>query len=89
MSSSTPDTDQLLQLAAAGDASAETALLNRHRDRLRRMVSMRLDERIVARVDPSDVVQEVLAKAAQTWRSTPAVLPSPSTRGCGRWRGND
>jgi RNA polymerase sigma-70 factor (ECF subfamily) len=65
MSSSSPDTDELLQRAATGDASAETALLTRHRDRLRRMVSMRLDDRIAARVDASDVVQDVLAKASR------------------------
>lgn len=65
MASSSADTDELLRRVTAGDASAETALLARHRDRLRRMVSMRLDERIAARVDPSDVVQDVLTRAAQ------------------------
>src|ERR1700757_2715447 len=38
-------------------------LLDRHRDRLRRMVAVRLDPRLAAGVDPSDVVQEALAKA--------------------------
>jgi RNA polymerase sigma-70 factor (ECF subfamily) len=59
----TPDTDELLGQAALGDAVAREGLLARHRDRLRRMVACRLDRRLAARVDPSDVVQEVLAEA--------------------------
>jgi RNA polymerase sigma-70 factor (ECF subfamily) len=37
--------------------------VERHRARLRKMVAWRLDRRLAARVDPSDVVQEVLAEA--------------------------
>jgi RNA polymerase sigma-70 factor (ECF subfamily) len=58
-----PDTDQLLDRAAADGPAARGALLDHHRDRLRRMVAVRLDPRLAARVDPSDVVQEVLAEA--------------------------
>jgi RNA polymerase sigma-70 factor (ECF subfamily) len=58
------DTEDLLERAAAGDAAARDQLLERHRDRLRRMVGVRFDPRLVARVDPSDVVQEALAEAA-------------------------
>ena len=58
-----PDTERLLIRAAAGDDTARGALLVRHRDRLRRMVAVRLDPRLAARVDPSDVVQETLAEA--------------------------
>ena len=36
-----------------------------HQDRLRRMISVRMDSRLGARVDLSDVVQEVFAKAWQ------------------------
>src|SRR5262249_55179628 len=39
--------------------------LARHYDRLRRMVALRLDRRLAARLDPSDVVQEALAEAAR------------------------
>jgi RNA polymerase sigma-70 factor (ECF subfamily) len=60
-----PDTDELLRQAAEGDADAPARLLARHRDRLHRMVSCRLDRRLAARVDPSDVVQEVLVEASQ------------------------
>src|SRR3954453_14301442 len=59
------DTDELLRTAGLGDESARTELLARHRDRLRRMIAVRVDRRLAARVDPSDVVQEVLAEAAQ------------------------
>ena len=59
-----PDTDFLVERARRGDASARQELLARHRDRLRRMVGVHLDRRLAARVDPSDVVQEALAEAA-------------------------
>jgi RNA polymerase sigma-70 factor (ECF subfamily) len=59
-----PDTDLLLRRAAAGDDAARGDLLQRHRGRLKRMVAVRLDPRLAARVDPSDVVQEARAEAA-------------------------
>ena len=60
MSEYETDTEELVRLAAQGDKSAEHRLMDRHRDRLRRMVAIRLDPRIGARIDPSDVVQETL-----------------------------
>ncbi len=60
-----PDTDLLIERARGGDSAARQQLLVRHRDLLRRMVAVRMDRRLAARVDPSDVVQEVLADAAQ------------------------
>jgi RNA polymerase sigma-70 factor (ECF subfamily) len=65
MTHSTPDTDELLDRAAADDPAARSALLDRHRTRLRRMVAVRLDPRLAARVDPSDLVQDTLAEAAR------------------------
>jgi RNA polymerase sigma-70 factor (ECF subfamily) len=59
------DTDDLLLAVSRGDRSARSRLLDRHRRRLRRMVMIRLDRRVAARVDPSDVVQEALADAAR------------------------
>jgi RNA polymerase sigma-70 factor (ECF subfamily) len=38
-------------------------VLTRHRDRLRRMVAVRLDRRVWGRVDPSDVIQEAYLEA--------------------------
>jgi RNA polymerase sigma-70 factor (ECF subfamily) len=58
------DTSDLLECTARGDAAARQVLLGRHRDRLRRMVAVRLDPRLAPRVDPSDIVQEALADAA-------------------------
>src|SRR5215475_10273681 len=60
----TADTEHLLDRAAAGDGAARDQLLQRHRRRLGHMVAVRLDPRLAARVDPSDVVQETLAEAA-------------------------
>jgi RNA polymerase sigma-70 factor, ECF subfamily len=57
-------TNELLQRAAAGEDSAGQRLLLRYRDRLRKMVGVRLDARLAARIDPSDVVQETLIDAA-------------------------
>jgi RNA polymerase sigma-70 factor (ECF subfamily) len=53
----------LLSRAAGGDAGARSELLELHRDRLRRMVAIRLDKRLAARVDPSDIVQEAMRDA--------------------------
>jgi RNA polymerase sigma-70 factor (ECF subfamily) len=60
-----PDTDHLLDRAGHGDGDARKQLLTRHRGRLRAMVAARLDRRLAARLDPSDVVQEALAEAAR------------------------
>jgi RNA polymerase sigma-70 factor (ECF subfamily) len=60
----TADTEHLLERAATGDRAARDELLRRHRGRLARMVAVRFDPRLAARVDPSDVVQEALAEAA-------------------------
>src|SRR5688572_14597039 len=50
--------DSLLERARTGDREALNAVFARHRDRLRRMVEMRLDRRLQGRVDASDVIQE-------------------------------
>jgi RNA polymerase sigma-70 factor (ECF subfamily) len=60
-----PDPDHWLDRASQGDSLARQHLLGRHRARLRKMVAIHLDRRLAARVDPSDVVQEALADAAQ------------------------
>jgi RNA polymerase sigma-70 factor (ECF subfamily) len=58
------ETEELLERAGRGDDRARERLLSQHRARLRQMVSLRLDRRLVARIDPSDIVQEALAEAA-------------------------
>lgn len=57
------DAELLLRDAAGGDAVALRKLLGRHRDRLRRMVALRLTSRLAVRVDPSDVVHEAFVEA--------------------------
>jgi RNA polymerase sigma-70 factor (ECF subfamily) len=47
----------------AGDHSALGALFDKHRDKLRRMVQLRLDSRLAGRVSPSDVLQEAYIDA--------------------------
>jgi RNA polymerase sigma-70 factor, ECF subfamily len=59
------DTEELIDLTARGDAEAREQLLVRHRKKLLKMVAVRLDRGVAARLDPSDVVQEALAEAAQ------------------------
>jgi RNA polymerase sigma-70 factor, ECF subfamily len=59
------ETEELLRRAGAGERAAIENLLDRHRRRLRRMVVARFDQRLSARVDPSDVLQDGLADAGR------------------------
>ena len=52
------ETRRLLASIEKGDRSAFDRPFNRHRGELRRMVQLRLDPQIQARLDPSDVVQD-------------------------------
>src|SRR5271155_3068247 len=56
-------TTRLLERARAGDKQALNELMGRHRPRLRRMVELRLDRRLSARIDASDVIQEAYVDA--------------------------
>ncbi|MFK7767350.1 MAG: sigma-70 family RNA polymerase sigma factor [Mariniblastus sp.] len=56
-------TKQLIAQAKDGDESAVNQLMDRHRNSLRQLVRMRLDQKIQKRVDVSDVVQDVLVEA--------------------------
>ena len=49
---------EALESAQQGDHDALAVLFDRHRDRLERIVALRLDRRLQGRVDPADVVQE-------------------------------
>lgn len=57
--------ERLVGRAADGDESAAMELFDRHRDRLRQMVVSRMDRRLSARLDPSDVLQEALMIASK------------------------
>jgi RNA polymerase sigma-70 factor (ECF subfamily) len=64
MSENSSQTDCLLQAAAQGDNEKWGALLTQHRERLRRMVALRLDRRLQGRIDASDVIQEAYLEAS-------------------------
>ena len=74
-----PETQDLLDKARRGEAGAVDQLLTAHREPLRRMIGMRLDPALAARVDASDVVQDVLLEAhkrLQDYLRNPAMLDS-------------
>jgi len=61
-----PEKDQTVKLLArarGGNDDAINELMDRHRNSLRQLVRMRLDQKIQKRVDVSDVVQDVLIEA--------------------------
>jgi RNA polymerase sigma-70 factor (ECF subfamily) len=76
MSADPDDIDRLLQQAAGGDPESWAALLDRYRDRLRRMVAFRLDGRLRSRVDPSDVIQDACLEA---WQHLGEYVKRPGT----------
>ena len=53
----------LLARVRTGDQPALAELFARHKDKLRRMVQLRLDHRLTGRVSPSDVLQEAYIDA--------------------------
>jgi RNA polymerase sigma-70 factor, ECF subfamily len=63
MDNQSAETARLLEQARAGDQAALNEIFARHRPRLRRMVELRLDRRLHARIDASDVVQEAYVDA--------------------------
>jgi len=74
-----PEKDQTVELlgqAKDGDGDAIDSLMERHRDSLRHLVRMRLDQKIRRRVDVSDIVQDVLIEAnrrLQTYIENPVM----------------
>lgn len=62
---SDPDTNDLLEQAGEGDPAAIKQLFSRHRQRLERMVTIRMDPRLANRLDPSDVVQDAMLVAVR------------------------
>ena len=59
------DDDDLLLRLEAGDERALTDLFTRHRERLLRMVRLRLDRRLRGRIDSSDVLQDAYLEVAR------------------------
>lgn len=64
----------LMERAAAGNSDAAAELLTAHRARLHALIGLRLDRRLLGRVDASDVVQEAMIEAN---RRLPAYLKAP------------
>jgi RNA polymerase sigma-70 factor (ECF subfamily) len=60
------ETAALLARAGRGDAQAVGTLFALHRDRLRRMVRLRMDRRLQGRLDPSDVLQEAFLEVRKS-----------------------
>ena len=52
------ETLDLLREGIQGDQQALSTVWDRHRERLGRLVRLRLDRRLQGRIDPSDVLQE-------------------------------
>src|ERR1051325_3138498 len=66
MSETAWDLPALLERAAAQDPVAMGELFELHRDRLRRLVNLRMDHRLQGRLDPSDVLQEAFLEYASS-----------------------
>jgi RNA polymerase sigma-70 factor (ECF subfamily) len=63
--SDSSEVSDLLHRAAGGDQQALSELFSRYRDRLKRMVHLRLSRRLQGRVDDSDVIQEAFLGISQ------------------------
>jgi len=75
MSEGANKTEERLRRAAQGDARSWEALVAESRQRLRRMVAFRLDQRLQGRIDPSDVLQDTYLEA---WQDLDAYLRLPA-----------
>jgi RNA polymerase sigma-70 factor, ECF subfamily len=76
----TPDSSEtchLLEQVQSGDKSAFERLFARYRPYLLRVVEARLDPKVLARVDPSDVVQEAQMEAYRRLSDYLARRPMP------------
>jgi RNA polymerase sigma-70 factor (ECF subfamily) len=76
MASDSSEVDELLRRAGDGNAEALAVLFDRYRERLRKMIRLRLDRRLCGRLDPSDVLQETyldLAKRFPEYAAKPAL----------------
>jgi RNA polymerase sigma-70 factor (ECF subfamily) len=70
-------TNDLLTRVRGGDGRALAELFAHYRERLRRMVRLRLDRRLQGRVDPSAVLDHAFRDVA---RAAPDYLAQPSAR---------
>jgi RNA polymerase sigma-70 factor (ECF subfamily) len=75
MTSESDEVAALLRRAAGGEEDSLRVLFSLHRDRLKRMVHLRLSRRLAGRVDDSDVLQEAYIDVA---RNLQAYVKEPS-----------
>jgi RNA polymerase sigma-70 factor, ECF subfamily len=78
MTQESSETIELRRRIEGGDESALLELFARHRDRLKRMVKLRLDRRLQGRIDASDVLQEAWIDAARRAREYLAAPAMPA-----------
>jgi RNA polymerase sigma-70 factor (ECF subfamily) len=72
------DADQaLMRRICAGEQRALGEFFARHRERLRRLVRLRLDRRLQGRIDPEDVLQEAFVDASRRLAEYAANRPMP------------
>jgi RNA polymerase sigma-70 factor (ECF subfamily) len=72
------DEDALLLRLEGGDERALIDLFTKHRERLRRMVRLRLDRRLQGRIDSSDILQDAyveVARRAKEYLAQPTMPP--------------
>jgi len=72
------DDDDLLLRLEGGDERALTELFTRYRERLRRMIRLRLDRRLQGRIDSSDILQDTfleVARRAREYLAQPTMPP--------------
>jgi RNA polymerase sigma-70 factor (ECF subfamily) len=63
MKTNPDETENLIERTREGDTAAFEALFERHRGKLHKAIAMRMDRRVAARVDASDVLQETYLEA--------------------------
>src|SRR5262245_12150757 len=85
MTADTLTNDELLDAARNGDEAVLAVLVERHRDRLERMVRLRMDRGLQGRVDPADVIQDASLAVGGKFPSTAPTRACPSSCGCA-WR---
>lgn len=69
--------EQLLEAAAKGDPAAIDRLLERHRNRIRKMLAVWMDPRLQSRIDASDLVQEAMIEASRRLSESADTLQAP------------
>jgi RNA polymerase sigma-70 factor (ECF subfamily) len=76
MASHPSESETFVRRIAEGDDTALAELFGRYRDRLRRMVKLRMDRRLQGRLDASDVLQEAyleVSRRAHEYRADQAM----------------